>query len=217
MRKTNPIRGLLRFYYYAQSGNITSIALYCLLLAAAAVATGHFLVIQTFNMVAVMGLPYIVIVGMGTKEYPIWERFRITMPIKRSHLISTQYLIILLASLAGIPLLVLVTVLTYFIHQIDYSFATTLINALSVLAMPLLFVGLIFPIGNTKFGENRLDALFLVCFAIVVGVYMVLVPQIGNWLELADSTAPLVMFAVSFVAFVASYFVTRGQYARRDF
>ena len=217
MRTVYPIKGLLRFYYYAQSGNIAAFTALCLVLAAVAVITGNRFVYNSFFTFVVAGLPYIIIISMGGKEYPKWERFRIAMPIKRGDLASAQYLCILLASLVGLPLAVLVAVLTFNIHEIDYNLTIALINILAVLAMPLIFSGILFPLGTTKFGENKQETFFFICLAVTVGFTVILMPQIGNWLGWADGIAPLVTFAVALVVFVGSYYITRRIYAKQDF
>ena len=217
MRVSNPIRGLLQFYYYAQSGNLAAVAVLCLALAAAAVITGNQFVYNSFFLVAVAGAPYIIIMSMGGKEYPKWECFRITMPIRRGDLASTQYLCILLASLMGLPLAVLVAVLTFNIHVIDFSLATALINILAVLAMPLFFAGLTFPLGTTKFGENKQETTVMLCLAVTVGFNMVLIPRVGSWLGWAEGIASVVTFAVASAVFAGSYCITRSIYAKQDF
>ena len=217
MRTNYPIKGLLRFYFYTQSGNIAGIALLCLALAAAALITGNFFIYNGFFMVSVAGLPYIIIMGMGGKEYPKWERFRITMPIKRGDLASAQYLCILLASLAGLPLAVLVAILTFNIHEIDYNLTTALLNILSVLATPLLFAGLVFPLGNTKFAENKQEIFIFLCLAVTVGVNMVLIPRIGNRFNLVDGITSLIAFAVALIVFTGGYYIQRNLYTKMDF
>ena len=216
MKTNNPLRGLLHFYVYAQSGNIAAITLLSLALAVAAVVTGNSFVYNSFFMIALGGIPYIIIVGMGGKTYPKWERFRIAMPIKRGDLASAQYLCILLSSLAGLPLAILVAVFTFNMHEFDYSLATALINILSILAMPLLFAGLIFPLGNTTFGENKQETLVMLCLAAAIGVN-IFMPRFGNWLEWAEGVASLVTFAVAVLVFVGSYYVSKKIYAKKDF
>ena len=46
---------------------------------------------------------------------------------------------------------------------------------------------------------------------------MVLMPQIGNWLDLADGIASVVTFAVALTVFAGSYFTQRNIYAKQDF
>ena len=217
MRTNHPMRGLLQFYFYAQSGNIAALAVLCLGLAVVAIISGNIFVYNSFFMLAIAGTPYVIIIAMGGKQYPKWERFRLTMPIKRGDLAGAQYLSILLASLAGLPLAVLVAVLTFSIHEIDYSLATALINILAVLATPLVFAGLIFPVGNTKFGENKQETTVMLCLAVTVGFNLFLMPRMGAWLGLPDGLTSLATFAIGLAVFITSCLITRRIYAKRDF
>ena len=216
MKTNNPIRGLLHFYYYSHSGNIAIIMLMCLVGAAVLLITGNHRLMYGFNIIAIASLPFAFMMRMGGKEYPKWERFRITMPIRRSDLASAQFLSILLASLAGLPLAVLIKVLTFTIHEIDYNLVTALVNILSVLAMPLFMSGLLFTLGCSKIGENRGDAFFLICTVPAVGNTL-LMPWIANRFELPVIAAPLMAIAVALAVFICSYFITRRIYAKMDF
>jgi len=217
MKTNNPIRGLLQFYYFSQSGNIAIVMLACLVGAAVLLITGNHQVMNGFNIIAVVCLPFAFMMKMSGKEYPKWERYRIAMPIKRSDLASAQFLCILLASLAGLPLAVLVNVLTFTIHEIDYHTLTSaIISILSALAMPLFMSGLLFTLGCLKIGENRGDAFFLLCTA-PAGGNILLMPWLANRFELPEVAAPLMAIAAALAVFICSYFITRKIYAKMDF
>ena len=217
MRTNHPIRGLLQFYFYAQSGNLVGLAIYCMVVAAAAVITGHSLIYGFAILSAIAGAPYIIIIAMGNKEYLKWERFRLTMPIKRGDIASAQYFCILLAALVGFPLAVLVVVLTSVIHGIDHSLGTALVEILAMLANPLLFTGLVFPVASTKFSENKQELSVAFCLGITVAVNLVFIPRAGAWLGLVDILIYFFTFGIAVVVFVVSLFMMREIYGKKDF
>jgi hypothetical protein len=216
MRTINPLRGLLRYFYYDSSGNIKIVVMVALVLAIAALLTENFVVKNIFNMVSLGGIPYLLIMKMGGKNYPKWERFQLTMPITRSQLIGSQYLCISIGSLVGIPLVIIVGILNFGINDIDYEFTVALINTLGTLGLPFALAGVLFPLGSTKFGENKGEMFFMVGFAVAVGINF-LTTFLGNTLEWRDGLASAISFIVSIAIFVISYFITAGIYAKNDF
>ena len=216
MGTNKPMRGLLSYFYYSYSENIAIVMLLSLVLGVATVITGHTLVNNVFAMVGVAGIPYIIMMGMGGKSYPNWERFQLTMPVRRSHLIGSQYLCILLASLVGLPLVVLVKVITFALHEIDYSLTTALLNTFALFGTPLMMAGILFPLANTKFGENKGELFFSIGIFAAIGNFL-LIHMVGNIYEWADGIASAVAFAVAVVMFVMSYLITNRIYAKLDF
>ena len=162
-------------------------------------------------------MPYIVIMGMGSKQYTKWERFRVSMPIRRGDLASTQYLAILLASLVGLPIAALVAVLTYVIHGVGATIAISVANVLPVLAMPLMFAGFVFPFGSTKFGANKQETVASICLAATVAINFMLMPRLGNFAELIDTAVSIATLVFAIVVFVVSYCIQRIMYASKDF
>ena len=218
MRTKNPLRGLLQFHFYSVSGNAAFVILIILALAAVLLITGNNIVKNLFVAAGTVALPYTIMSGMGGKAYPKWERFQLTMPLGRSHLIGSHYLVVFLASLIGFPLIILALGMTFSLHEawFDYNFTTALLGALSFLAFPLIMAGLIFPIAITKFGEGRGEALFVVCSSAAIGVF-ILISWLGNRVNLATDVISLVKFGTSVLVFAVSYFITRQIYAKLDF
>ena len=213
---SNPIKGLLLFYYYGVSGTIVLCMALSLMMVTVAIITGNDIIYGVSILLSVAGLPYTIIVSMCQKSYLKWERFRLTMPIKRRELASVQYLCVLLASLVGFPLAVLIVVVTPKIHGTS-GIEMDLFYILSILALPLLYAGLLFTIGCTKIGEKYGEVVFMLCLMVAVGVNMVLIPRIGDWLNWSWSITSLVVFAVGVVVFIISWRATGSMYEKKDF
>lgn len=218
MRTKNPMRGLLCYFYYPAKGNIVIIFTAIIILAAVAITTGHELAYNAFVMIGIAGLPYTIILSMGGKSYPRWERFQLTMPVRRRHLIGSQYLCILLTSIVGIPFVLLGTWLCFNYQEalFEYNLLIALVNILPVLGMPLILAGVLFPLASTKFGENKGEIFFGIGIAVAFGTNM-LVGWVGNRLEWAVGIISIAAFAVAVVVFVASHYITSRIYAKMDF
>lgn len=213
---TNPMRGLLLFYYYGVSGTIVLYMALALMMVAVAIITGNNIIYNGSILLATAGLPLMIIMSMCNKDYLKWERFRLAMPIRRRDLASVQYLCILLASVVGLPLAVLIVVLPSKMNGMG-DIAADLFFVLSILALPLLSGGLLFTIGCTKFGEKYGEVVFTLCLMVAAGINMVLIPRIGDWLNWSRSITSLVVFVVGLVVFAISWWVTGCMYEKKDF
>jgi hypothetical protein len=139
------------------------------------------------------------------------------MPIKRSQLIGSQYLCMLIGVLVGVPLVVIVGAIKFVIHDIDYSFVGTLVNTLSTIGMPLTMTGVLFLLGTTKFGENKGEVFFLFCLVAAVGLDLLITTFIGNILEWHYNISSIISFTSAVIIFITSYSVTSKLYGKIDF
>lgn len=213
-----PLKGLLVYLLYSVSGSLITVFLLSLILVLALLFTGNQLVYTLFSGIGIIGPPYVVLMSMGGGKYGKWERFQLTMPIKRSDLVKSQYLNMFLASLVGIPLVALVTGISFNIHAtlFDYSLLTAYINITALIAVPLFMVGILFPLSCTKFGEDKQDGLTLVCFLISVAL-PTLITIAGGRSGLSEGIPSLLAFVLSIIVFTISYIITKNIYAKIDF
>ena len=216
MRTNNPMRGLLSFFYYSSRGNASILLLLCVALAIAALITNHHMINNVFSGVAIGGLPYVIVIGMAQKNYSKWEQFQLTMPVRRCQLIGSQYLCIFLASLVGIPLVVLVKILSFSLHDIEYNLVTALLNHLLVLSMPLVMTGVLYPLASTKFGSNKGEIFFAIGLAAAIG-YTWAMSWIGARLDWSVELTSVVALGAALVIFLGSYFITKDIYEKTDF
>ena len=219
MNTKNPLRGLLSFNFYSASSNAVIIAILALVLAAVLLITGLPVMYNFFVMIAIAGFPYVIMMGMGGKTSYKWERFQITMPLRRSDLVNAFYLSIFLTSIVGIPLVAIITYLAYILHEgiFDKGLIITFFNFSALFfSMPLLMAGLLFPLACTKVGESRGEALFTLCLFPAVA-NSVFVPMLGSSLGLPEELLALPVLVLALLVFVVSYFILRQLYAKMDF
>jgi hypothetical protein len=217
MKTKNPMIGLLKYLYYDSAGNIKIAIAVAIIMAIAALITNNSIVKNIFILVSVAGIPYLLLMKMGGKSYPKWERFQLTMPIKRSQLIGSQYLCMLFGVLIGLPLVIIVGAINFIIHDIDYPFVGALVNTLSTIGMPLTMTGVLFLLGTTKFGENKGEVFFLVGLVAAVGLDLLITTFIGNILQWHYSISSIISFATAVIIFTTSYLVTSKLYGKIDF
>ena len=218
-KTTSPVRGLVNYIFQAAKGNLIICLLLTGALATALLISGQVVIIGFFIMTAVGSFPYMVMMGMGGKNANKWERFQITMPIRRKDMVNSFYVSILLATVAGIPLVAIVAVIIPILHvdMFEYGAFLTFANlTIRFFSIPLLMSGLLFPSANTKAGEGRGEALFTICLIVAVGNTLLMTWLVNRFELPGDYTDAILALAVSLVAFLISYFITRRMYAKMD-
>jgi len=218
MVKNNPLKGLLMYSFYSSKGNLSIVLLIILAFGAGALISGNNFVFDMFLFATIGGFPYIIIISMGGKDASLWEKFRVSMPVKRKNLVALFYLSVILATIAGLLIGAVILGIIFVVHEdIMHNVIKAAFGQLAYpIGVVLLMTGLVFPIGSTKFGQTRGEAFFTVCLLIAAGA-MVFISALGNILYLPPVVTPLLTVGVGVVALAISYHITNGIYAKMDF
>jgi len=214
MKTKIPMIGLLFFTFHATSRNLSVAYLLSLVVGAIFLVTGNPVLFLLFTFIVMLNVPMSIIMQMGSKDGK-WERFQLTMPIRRGGLLGAQYLSILVAVVFSALLLLAVIGISVVIHEdmFKYGFTGALIEAAYSFGMPLLMTGLVFPLASSKIGQGREASVLSVCMLATMGI-SVFVPQASNWLGLSTNIITLALGAISVIVFIVSYFITRVLYAK---
>jgi len=218
MKAKHPMKGLLLCSFYTASGNTVLLLLALLALGGVFVVTGQVFFFNMSVIYATTVLPMQVIIGMASNDGK-WERFQLSMPIRRSDLIRVHYISLVLSGTV-VPL-VLITALTgvgVVLHEstFDQGFASAMINSVPAFGMPFLISGLCFPLASSKLGKGREGAILSICFFIAIGIMMI-VPQMGDWFNLSFHMVAILIAGISALIFIVSYPITRKMYSKMDF
>ncbi|MCL2827387.1 MAG: ABC-2 transporter permease [Oscillospiraceae bacterium] len=218
MKTNNPMRGLLTFSFYAASGNMSIAALFTLAMSAALLITGNLTVYAFFVLVAVGTFPYTIMAAMGGKNAPKWEKFQLTMPVKRKDVVASIYLSVLLATIAGLLLAGIILGIGFVLHEglLEHVLQTAFAQFAYVFGVVLIMAGLLFPIASTKAGESRGEAVFTGCL-FAAGFIMILISWAGGRADILPWIISLSQVAIAVVVFVISYLLTKKMYAKMDF
>jgi len=218
MNHNNPTKGLLMYAFYSVRRNISIALLLVLTLGAALLITGNVTVYTFFVFVAILAFPYLIIVSMGAKNALKWEKYRISMPIKRGNLVASFYLSVLIATIVGLLVCGVILGISMLLHDdlLHHVIKTAFVQLSYSFGVVFLMTGLLLPIASTKFGEGRGEAFFTVCFFIAVAV-MLLISWAGGRAELSPLAISLAQAVTAVVAFVVSYPITNRIYEKMDF
>ena len=129
MNARNPIKGLMIYSFHSASGNLTIIFLVCMVMAVGLLITGNGQIYFWLGVMTIDAPVYVVIAGIAAKNGATWKRFQLAMPVKRSDLVSLQYLQVVIASIIGIPLFLVSAGIAFNLHEgyPDFSIAEAFI------------------------------------------------------------------------------------------
>jgi len=217
MNTNKPIKGLIRFSFNSASGNLLIGAIACFALGLALLITGSNTVYPFFVASAIAFLPMFLMTGTGGNATSKWERFQISMPVRRKDVVSSLYLGIIIASIVGVPFLLLVSGLSVVLHEslLDYVASTVIENFMTFLGVPLLSGALFYPLAFT-IGENKGEALVIVCSFGAIG-FVIFASWLGGMANLTGNTISVLIIAISAISFAVSYAITNTIYAKKDF
>ena len=216
MRTVNPLKGLLLYFVYSTGWRLAIIYLQAIVWGIAFLIFGHAILHILFGINAIAGAAVLVVTSMGNKEID-WERFQLSMPVRRRDLASSQYLSVGLAPLIGIPLFVVFTGLSSIWHEDIYFTLLTIFTTISpFLSMPFILGGFIFPLACIKFLEDKAEGFFPILLLASYAIPLLVNVAANHW-GWSIIVASSLMLAISILIFIVSYFITRRLYAKLDF
>jgi len=215
-RTKNPLKGLLLYFLYSAGWRLAIVYLQSIAWGVAFLIFGNIWLHFIFGVNAIASATLLIVTGMGNKEI-VWERFQLTMPVRRSDLATSQYLSVGLAPLIGIPIFVLFTWLSSIWHEeIYFTLHSVFISIAPFLSMPLIFAALLFPLASIPALENKQEG-FVVLFMAASAAIPQLVMGWAYRMGWSLSIASFMTLGISLLAFIVSYFITRKMYSKLDF
>jgi len=218
MKTNNPTRGLLMYSFYSARGNIGVAILVALAMGVTLLITGN-TTVYTFFVGAAIGVPpYLIMIKMGAKNQLQWEKYQVSMPVKRKNMVASFYLSILIAAIFGLLLCGIILGVGSILHEsiVEVITETAFGQVSTVFGMVLLMGGLLLPIGSTKVAESRGEAFFSICLGLAIAI-MFLISWVGGRAEISPAIMSLSQVIISAVVFVISYYVVINMYAKNDF
>ena len=213
MTTNNPMGGLLTLTWFKTRNKIFGGLLYAIILGILFLGSELEMIRMMFFMACMIYIPLQVISGMSENEGR-WERFQVSLPIKRRYLLKVQYLSLVFASiLGGIVLTIGIGISTAMHEQwFNYGFGSAMLHSLHIYGAAFLAIGLCFTlsiiIGNF--------AAWIVA-GLVPTLSQVLVPIVAENLGISVYILSTSAFVGSVVIFVVSYFIMKKVYEKCDF
>jgi ABC-type transport system involved in multi-copper enzyme maturation permease subunit len=149
-------------------------------------------------------------------EYNKWDRYALSTPVSRRTLVAGKYVLSLILTLFGGAISFLALLCTYAVNQSIEKVGENALSILGVMAVSVLFSGIILPI-IFKFGVEKGRLLLFVVLAIPSGLIFILY-RLGVTLP---SEAQLMTWLIGFLflillIFFFSFYVSCRIYAKKD-
>jgi hypothetical protein len=215
MKKKNSINGLILYSLYSSGGNIVLFISISIILGVIYAVTGN----ESFSFllpgIAVTTLPCTLMLTSHKESSSKWNRFQLTMPVKRKDVIASKYLGLLLLLLVGTAIFGMFTIFAAVLHSGEDIVSSVLFIFSLLAGVALLSGGLFYPAVYVFSDESKSEALSIICilgaFGINAGVLWM-----GDKVGLASNSAAVVCLIVSAVLFALSYSVASKKYSQKD-
>lgn len=211
------MKGLLLNNYYSMLENIKLSTLIALFLTVMAIFFG-----QTFLSIAIAVSIAIFPVNIGSSlqkdETSKWNKFEITVPVKRRSIVLCKYLSYLALVCVGLLSSLVIVFLTVCLgHTIEAQSVTYgLAYGLSL----TLFTGAFLYPALLKLGAFKSELLILVsallALVCMTGLSMMMIMLFGG-LELRSLSLGLTVTMISLICFICSYFVSVRIHSTKEF
>jgi len=214
MVTSNPMRGLITLSYFKIKSKVLGGIIYALILGVAFLGSEIEIIKGMFVMASMISLPLQVLVGISGENEGKWERFQVSLPIKRSYLLNAQYLLLIfMAVLGGIILTVGIGISTV-VHEgwFNYGFVSAMRSSVHLYGLAFMAIGLCFLLS---FVVGDFAAWIIAMF--IPTVFAFILPNVAYRLDISVYTLSVSVFAASVVFFIASYFAMKAVYEKFDF
>ena len=213
MTTNNPLRGLLTLTWFKTRSKVLGGFAYIIILGILYLGSEIEMIQMMFFMSCMIFLPLQVLAGLSENEGR-WERFQVSLPIKRSYLLKAQYLSVVFAAICGGILLTVGIGISTAISELwfNYGFASAILSSLHIYGAAFLAIGLCYILS-----------LFIGGFAAWILAMLtptltnVLVPIIAERIDISVYILSASTLIGSVVVFIASYFIMKKLMEKVDF
>ena len=213
MATNNPMRGLLTLTWFKTKSKILGGLAYSIVLGILFLGSEIEMIQLMFFMACMIYLPLQVLAGMSENEGR-WERFQVSLPIRRTYLLKAQYLsVVFAAGLGGIILTLGIGISTAFNEQwFNYGFASAILSSTHIYGAAFLAIGVCFILSLVVGGFVA----WLIA-GLMSTLVQVLIPIIAERTGASIYILSASFFVGSVVIFIASYFIMKTVYMKYDF
>lgn len=156
--------------------------------------------------------------SLRADETAKWNKFELTLPVKRSNLVLAKYFSIIILIFIG---MIMGTVTMVLSSHFDYTVSRSMLVygfeyglTLSILSMSIMY-----PL-TLVLGAEKSEIIFILSAFATIGIMLLIAKVLSTWTDGMNLRSPLVGAAsvmIAIVAFVLSYFVSVIIHNRKEF
>ena len=189
------MKGLLKNNYYAALSNVKAFAIIMLLLGVFVVAADNKIptLIIGYMLLSMIGFSLNSIASLRKESATKWSKYKLTAPVKRSAIVQSYFLSLLLWLIAGIVFAGIGVALSIMLHGFPFDRNTDVLMLFVIGSAISLFMGAIFFPLFYFGGEERNEFFLIISLLSGIGIVMGLTTFI-NTLFPAPMTAAQIIF-----------------------
>ena len=153
-----------------------------------------------------------------------WEKYKLTLPIRRKSIIESQYISHTIWSIAGVVVVAVFMAFTVIIHGDQYFYygfrdAITLVLGGGILA--ILIGAISYPLYYL-WGAEKTEVILVIGVIGSIGIVFILTMLVntfsdGNVSDTLYYISLVIVTAVTIIAYVSSYFISKFIFQKREY
>lgn len=212
------MKGLFLNNYYATAGDMGLFLALTLVGALAVIVTGNSTFMEIFVYIMITALAIHSAGGSRRDAASRWNKFEITMPVRRKEIIQCKFLSYLFWVMAGTALALLVTVLALWIHgESVLMYGLDRICSMFALGIGIAMItGACFYPVSYLVGVEKGETVLEISVIVAVGVAVVVLNVLNRYID--SFVVRMILFVAGYLMlFVLSYGVTFALYRETEF
>lgn len=214
------MKGLLKNNFFAVSSNAKVFSLFMLILGIFTVAVISQPLLIGYALLGMVGFSANAFTGIKKESVSKWGKYKLTLPIKRSDIIKSQFVNQLIWLLIGTFFAGLSISLSWVLHgcPFDNSIDTISIFALGI-SISLFAGAFFFPLFYSG-GEEKSDAFLIISLFCSIGIALVIISVLNFYLDPGVTTILLgaaILLICSLLIFTLSYQLTVSIYNKKEY
>ncbi|MDD2971943.1 MAG: ABC-2 transporter permease [Lachnospiraceae bacterium] len=205
------MKGLLINNFYSSIGNIKLFLTIVLAVAAIVLVTGNPTAQELFVYITITALSINAVVSSRKDAISNWNKFEITMPVRRTDIIKSKYLSYIFWLGVGTGLALAVTMVTMLVHGIGNDIYSMFALGIGI----SLFVGaLFFPIAYLV-GTDKSETVLIISVLVAITLAVLILNVLNQFISyFIVRMAAFITIYILFFAF--SYVITLRIYAKKE-
>ena len=159
-------------------------------------------------------------VTMGLDENSGWDKYALTMPVKRWHLVMSRYLLSILGLLVTLLVYLIFRFMSHVLFGLSWNIGSDVMSLTGIFLFIVFFASLSYPLVF-KFGVARGRFLYVlvfgICFAMGYALTSVDAIDLEALITNISSLSVILLLAVAVIIFFTSLLLSVRIYERRDF
>lgn len=215
------MKGLLRDDYYAVRSNAKALAGFMLLLGAFVAAVISQSLLMGYVLLGMVGFSMNSLVSLRKQSAGKWNKYKLTTPIKRSEIVKSHFVSLIIWLIAGTAVSALVLAFSVMLHGFPFDRGTDVLSLFAAGLGASLFMGAVFFPLLYLGGEERSEVFLMISLfcgiAVVMGLTTLVNVMFPEVTPVQIMLNKLAVLGCAFLAFISSYPLTVRIFMKKEY